>query len=127
MMSHSFSQLSTSNDSQYCDSEPQRHELDLQMEMQLQQDYASYSWQTNSMWPSNTELLLGDDFDLSAIPPIELGMPKYSEVDMLRAPAHGVEYAHDYSQIMEAQHYSDDSQSLDGLLGFDQMMAEHGF
>jgi hypothetical protein len=122
MISHAFSQLSTSNDSPY---EPQSHELDLQMEMQLQQDYASYSWQTNAMWPSNTELLLSDDFDLSAIPPIELGMPKYSEVDMLREPSSVAEF-NEYSQAMEAHHNSE-NQGINGLLGFDQLMAGHGF
>lgn len=100
------------------------------MEMQLQQEYAQYSWETNQLWSNtNTDLLLGDDFDLSAIPPIELGVPKYQEqpqMQMGNGMEYGQEYGHEYSQEyaqpMQGHHFSEE-----GVLAFDEMMAGHGF
>jgi hypothetical protein len=55
-------------------------EEELQAELQLQHDlYSSFSWEHNSIWPSGGELLLGEDFDLNAIPQIEIGLPKFGE------------------------------------------------
>jgi hypothetical protein len=92
MLCHSFSQLNPSGDSPHqqlhhnnnngCAPEQQSQtDLELQMEMQLQQDleFASYSWENNSMWQTGPEILLGDDFDLNSIPPIELGLPKFGD------------------------------------------------
>jgi len=128
LLSH-FSQLSAHDSSQHpgCGPEPQSQaERDLQMEMQLQQEYASYSWETN-MWPGNTDLLLGNDFDLGAIPPIELGLPKLGENMMMCESSGTLEFGHEFSQALEGHHYVEDGQNLDGLLGFDDMMAGHGF
>jgi hypothetical protein len=126
----SFSHLGTSPDQAHyphCGSESQSQaELDLQMEMQLQQEYASYSWETN-MWPGNTELLLGNDFDLGSIPPIELGVPKIGNNMGMTESVGALEFGHEFSQALEGHHFSDDGQNLDGLLGFDDMMAGHGF
>lgn len=133
MLAHQFSQLSASGDSSHnqhsrgCGSEPQTQaELDLQVEMQLQQEYASYSWETNSLWPTGPEMLMGDDFDLNSIPPIELGvpMPKYSEDMGMGESSHAL-YGPEFGHGLEGQF--EESQNLDGLLGFDQMMAGHGF
>jgi hypothetical protein len=103
-------------------------EIDLQMEMQMQQEFAAYSWGNNgSLWGSES-VLLRDDFDLNSIPPIELGVPKYTENLTLAAPnASGLEFGHDFSHTLEGQQYLDDSQNLRGLLGFDEMMTGHGF
>jgi hypothetical protein len=126
MLAQSFSQLTATSMHSSCESEPpSQAELDLQMEMQLQQEYASYSWETN-MWPSNTELLLGNDFDLGAIPPIELGIPKFNE-ELVGEPSGTLEFGHDFSRALEGHPFVDDGQNLDGLLGFDDMMAGHGF
>jgi hypothetical protein len=95
------------------------------MEMQLQQEYAAYSWETN-MWPSNSELLLGNDFDLGAIPPIELGIPKFSG-ELAVEHSGTLEFGHEFSQALEGHPFPDDGQNLDGLLGFDDIMAGHGF
>lgn len=36
--------------------------------------YAGYTgWSADALWPDTSEVLLADDFDLSSIPPIELG------------------------------------------------------
>lgn len=73
VISHLFSQLSASNNSHNS--------------VELQYDYVSHSRRMNSISPSNTELL-GNDFGLSTILPIELGLTKCSEVNMLRMPTH---------------------------------------
>lgn len=54
--------------------------LEVQFQHELEQ-YNPYTWgQSSSLWPAGSEIIIGgDDFDLSAIPPIELGMPKYSD------------------------------------------------
>ena len=103
-------------------------EINLQMEMQMQQEFAAFSWgNSGSLWGSES-VLLRDDFDLNSIPPIELGVPKYTENLTLATPnASGLEFGHEFSQALEAQQYVDDSQNLGGLLGFDEMMAGHGF
>jgi len=39
----------------------------------------SYTWEGQGTWESHGDLLVGDEFDLSAIPPIQLGMPGCGE------------------------------------------------
>jgi hypothetical protein len=57
----------------FCGSKPSQAELDLQLEMQMQSEYALYSWETNgSLWSTGSDMLLGDNFDLSAVPPSKL-------------------------------------------------------
>jgi hypothetical protein len=132
----SFSQLCTSDFNQLasggCMAAPQsQSDVDLQTDLQLQQDlFSSFSWEQNSIWPSGGEVLLGDDFDLNAIPPIELGLPKFGE-DTTTSMTVGVpsqlspEFAHDYVHGMEMAQFQDERQKVDGLYGFDEMM--HGF
>src|ERR1700722_15967756 len=105
-------------------------DLELQTELQLQQENmcSPYSWANNSIWPAGNDTLRVDDFDLNAIPPIALDLPKFSEdmnVDATQGPAdfvqsfvHGVEVA---------QQYHEDGQSIDGIFGFDEMMSRHNF
>ena len=97
----------------------------------MQQEFAAYSWGNNgSLWGSES-ILLRDDFDLNSIPPIEpmeLGVPKYTENLALAAPnTSGFEFGNDFSDALQGQQYLDDSQNLGGLLGFDELMAGHGF
>jgi hypothetical protein len=113
-------------------------DLELQTELQLQQDlYSSYSWENNSIWPANSgnEMLLGEDFDLNAIPPIELGLPKFGE-DMTvvdaPVPQGSVDYMQDFTHGMDVaqqqqQQYHNDGQNVDGMFGFDEMMSRHGY
>ena len=127
-MLSSFSQLCTSDFGQLPGgggcipaAQPQSDE-ELQTDLQLQHDlYSSFSWENNSIWPSGGEMLLGDDFDLNAIPPIELGLPKFGE-DMGMTQALSAEFGHDYVHGMEMTHYHDENQNVDGLYGFDEMM-----
>jgi hypothetical protein len=73
-------------------------------------------------------MLLNDDFDINAIPPIEIGIPKYSDNMGLSADsAAGLDFGHDFTQALEGSPFTDDSQNLDSLLGFDEIMAGHGF
>jgi hypothetical protein len=105
-------------------------EIDLQMEMQIQQEFAAYSWGNNngsSLWGSES-ILLRDDFDLNSIPPIELGVPKYTEnLTLATSNAPGLEFGDEFSHALQGHQYLDDSQDLGGLLGFEEMMAGHGF
>jgi len=106
-------------------------DLDLQTELQLQQDlYSSYTWESNSIWPaSGGEILLGEDFDLNSIPPIELGLPKFGDdMSVVDAPPQGsVDYAQSFGHGMEVPQFHDDRQGVDGMFGFDEMMSRHGF
>ncbi|KDQ54316.1 hypothetical protein JAAARDRAFT_209433 [Jaapia argillacea MUCL 33604] len=41
--------------------------------------YPVCSWQDASVWASGPNIFFGEDFDVNAIPPIELGLPKFGE------------------------------------------------
>jgi hypothetical protein len=102
-------------------------EMDLQMEMQMQQEFAAYNWESNNMWSSESSVLLGDDFDINAIRPVEFGMPKYTENIALAAThTSGLEFGQEFVHALDGVHYHDESHNL-GLLGFDEMMAGHSF
>ena len=49
------------------------------MEMEMQQEFAAYSWGNNGSLKGSESILLRDDFDLNSILPIELSVPKYTE------------------------------------------------
>ncbi|PPQ90324.1 hypothetical protein CVT25_007726 [Psilocybe cyanescens] len=106
-------------------------EMDLQLEMQMQQEFAAYTWEGNhnSLWSSEPSILMGDDFDINAIRPVEigLGLPKYTEsVAMATPQCSGLEFGQDFSHALDSVHYPDESRSL-GILNFDEMMAGHSF
>lgn len=70
--------------------------------------------------------MLEDDFDINAIPPIELGVPKYIEnIHLPIAPDvsnSGPGFRHDFS------HFGDEHQNVDaGLIGFEDIMAGHNY
>lgn len=128
LSSHPYSQISSCGDAAL-DAQAQA-EMELQMEMQMQQEFAAFSWgENNSMWNSEPSVLLGDDFDINAIPPIELGVPKYTENLSLAAPnSSGLEFGQEFAHALEGRHYHDESsQNMNGLIAFDEMMAGHNF
>lgn len=45
--------------------------------------YGGYSWPAQALWPDPSEVIIADDFDLSSIPPIQLGttLPDQSGYD----------------------------------------------
>lgn len=101
--------------------------------MQQEIDYASYAWENTSMWPPHSDMLLHDDFDIGSIPPIELGLPKYNNDDTLNlglgdSMVGGLgDYSQEYSPTLDQFSEENHHQNLEGLLGFDEMMAGHGF
>jgi hypothetical protein len=87
-----------------------------------QQDLSSYPWDTTSIWPNGvpsyegdgSSLLLGDDFDLNSIPPIELGSCNENgkfgnELDDQTTTGSALQFGQDFTNA----------------LGFDEMMAGH--
>ena len=107
-------------------------EMDLQMEMQMQQEFANFTWGggasngSNSLWSNEPSVLLGDDFDINAIPPLELGMPKYTENMAMAGPNSSLEFGQEFANALESRQYQDEGSNM-GLLGFDEMMAGHNF
>ncbi|KAH9478177.1 Transcription factor SOX-21 [Psilocybe cubensis] len=106
-------------------------EIDLQLEMQMQQEFAAFTWEGNhnSIWSNEPVILMGDDFDINAIRPVELdlSLPKYTESVAIAPPqVSGLDFGHDFSPSLDAVHYPDESRNL-GILNFDEMMAGHSF
>ncbi|KAG6865501.1 hypothetical protein C0991_002100 [Blastosporella zonata] len=87
--------------------------------MQRQQEDAQFTWTTTDPWQSNSEQFHADDFDISSIPNIELGVSKSSETQLL---GNEMEYSCPSQDYMEPTHFSEQ-----GMMAFDQMMANHGF
>jgi len=88
------------------------------LDLQMQHCYPTY-WDPSVLWPTNNEILLTDDFDLNAIPPIELGIPKYPQAMELEISQ---QYGGQYSGIMASHQYCEDGHIHDGILAFDEMM-----
>ncbi|KAG6872474.1 hypothetical protein C0995_009473 [Termitomyces sp. Mi166 len=127
LLAQDFSHLSTAEPIAlaFQDSHPDI-DIDLQMEMQLQQEYAQYSWTPDTCaWQNASELLIGsNDFDIAAIPPVELDVSKClvpgSEMEMGYA-------AESQSQGQGQEYVPSSLEPAQGILAFDQMMAGHGF
>jgi hypothetical protein len=115
MLSGSFSRLGS-------DEYAQSEQTEQQIQMQQELEFHAFSWENNAIWPAGTEMLLGDDFDINAIPPIELGLPKINE----DTSAQGAEYEQEFGQALDESHFHD-RQSVDGLYNFDDMLVGHGF
>ena len=114
-----FTQLTTTSGDAALDAQA-RVQMDLQLEMQMQQEFATFAWDSTSVWSSEPSILLEDDFDINAIPPIELGMPKY--VENMHIPGSGLEFRQDFA------HYNDENQHFDaGLIGFEEIMAGRSY
>jgi hypothetical protein len=97
--------------------------MDYPAELFPQHDLCSYPWATTSIWPNgvpsfdadgSSQLLLGDDFDLGSIPPIELGScnenGKFgSELDDQTSAGSALQFGQEFTNA----------------LAFDEMMAGH--
>jgi hypothetical protein len=94
--------------------EPRQGELELPAD--FQQDLSSYPWDANNIWPTEETLLLGNDFDLNAIPAIELGNGKFN--DQYVEPASRLQFGQDFASALEGREYSQDT-----MVSFDEMMA----
>jgi hypothetical protein len=105
-------------------------DLELQTELQMQQENmcSPYSWANNSIWPAGNDTLRVDDFDLNAIPPIALDLPKFSEdMNVVEATQGSADFVQNFAQGVEVAQYHEDGQSIDGIFGFDEMMSRHTF
>lgn len=69
------------------------------------------------MWANSQEMMLGNDFDLNAIPPIELGTTKFQdEMNPLDTSAPMPEYGQDPYALQNEQFHDPSVQgSFDGL------------
>lgn len=126
-LTHSFAQLPMPSNDQPSLSDTQLS-LDLSVDFQLPQpDMSSYTWEPNDIWSNSGDpLLTNDDFDLRAIPPIELEMPKCQE-DVSFNTTSGLGFGQDFAQALEGQQFNHDGRHLDNLFLFEEMMAGHGF
>ncbi|KAF8196130.1 hypothetical protein BJ912DRAFT_956419 [Pholiota molesta] len=97
-------------------------EMELHANMQMQQEFAAFTWDSASLWSSEPAVLLTDDFDINAIPPLELGIPKYTENVAVAHNQSGLEFGQEFMSALECRQYSDDGHNM-GLIGFDEMMA----
>ncbi|KAF8632292.1 hypothetical protein AX15_001946 [Amanita polypyramis BW_CC] len=100
--------------------------LNLSTDFQFHQqtDLSSFAWESNDLWDSSGETLLtNDDFDLRAIPPIELELPKRPE-DISFNP---LAFEQDFTHALEGHRCDHDGRHLDSFLVFEEMMAGHGF
>lgn len=81
-------------------------------------EYQPYSWAGGSnMWANSQEMILGDDFDLNAIPPIELGTGKFQdEMNPMDSSAPMPDYGQDHYALQNEQYHDHNTQgSFDGL------------
>jgi hypothetical protein len=60
-------------------------------------------------------VLLGDDFDINAIPPLDLGMPKYIENMAVAGPSSSLEFGQEFAHVLERRPYHDEGSNM-GLL-----------
>jgi len=87
---------------------------------------SSFAWGTEpspSVWdnsPDSTVMFSGDDFDVNAIPPIQLGMSNLKFSGELPS-ADYVEYGQQLQNTSDQ--YIDDHQ----IMGFDDMITGHSF
>jgi hypothetical protein len=97
-------------------SEPQSQE-ELELNFQVMAQYHANNWYNNSVWRNSEDTILEQsDFDLDCIPIAQLEEVKGGEhLDLSLVP---VEEHESLSQ------YLHDSQPLDSLIHYDEMMAE---
>jgi len=102
--------------------------LNLPVDFQLPHpDLSTYSWESNDIWSASGDALLtNDDFDLRAIPPIELEMPKCPE-DVGFHTTSGLGFGQEFAHALEGQQFDHEGRHLDNLFLFEEMMAGHGF
>jgi len=84
------------------------------------------------MWGGGQEMLLGEDFDLNSIPPIELGNTKFQD-DLnyhFESSASMQDYGHSHEQYgLQHEQYPQSQHTQESFDGpfFGDMMSGHGF
>lgn len=124
-LANSFAQLAMPSNGEQSDTQLT---LNLPVDFQLPQtDLSNYTWEANDIWSASGDALLtNDDFDLRAIPPIELQLPKCPEDVGFHATS-GLAFGQEFAQALEGQQFDHEGRHLDGLFLFEEMMAGHGF
>lgn len=136
MLEHSFSQLDTSDSrrpSIHGEGDWDLPHMGMEMlqypESNMPQDFcdSSFSWGTENsspMWnnPDSAVMFAGDDFDVNAIPPIQLGVPKYNG----ELPASQSHSELEYVEFGQQQH-SPDQYIDERIMGFDDMIVGRSF
>ncbi|OAX38667.1 hypothetical protein K503DRAFT_717845 [Rhizopogon vinicolor AM-OR11-026] len=91
--------------------------------------YPEYSWEGQGTWESHGDLLAGDEFDLNAIPPIQLGMPGCGEeLTSMNQHPYNMDYAPSPfdTSSMDASRYpleTQEQESFEQMFNFENMLA----
>jgi len=97
--------------------------------LDVQLGYMPCSWDAATAWGGSNPMLSGDEFDMNAIPPVEIGIPGCGD-EMMPSGTFNMGYASGpYDpMVIEANPYSPDSQNQDTfeqLFNFENMLAAH--
>jgi len=103
--------------------------IDCDSPTDLGMPYPAYSWENTDMWANGgSEMMLGEDFDLNSIPPIELGNAKFQDdFNQFDPSATMQEYGNDQYAIPNEQYHDPHGQGSFDELFFDDIMSGHGF
>ncbi|KIY67322.1 hypothetical protein CYLTODRAFT_397357 [Cylindrobasidium torrendii FP15055 ss-10] len=117
-------------------------EIDGQMQMQEFGDYNPYGWEATTLWPTGSDMMVNEDFDINAIQPVSIDLKSQDG-----AASSGSDFGHDYMaqdyppsqgylpnpyQVNNSL-YPDDSSPYDvpsydnSQLQYDEMMPPHGY
>jgi len=83
---------------------PQQGELDVPADIDILQDISSFPWEATSTWPYASENLFGDDFNLNAIPDIDLA-DKFND----NFADASLQFGQSFSHVLESCTYSQET------------------
>ncbi|KAG6369507.1 hypothetical protein JVT61DRAFT_14305 [Boletus reticuloceps] len=93
--------------------------------------FPACSWEAAGSWGNHTQIL-DDEFDMTAIPPVQLGLPGCGDEILVPAPSGTFNIGYTPGpydpMVIEASQYSSDSQNQDvfeQLFNFENMLAAH--
>ncbi|KAG9308228.1 hypothetical protein JVU11DRAFT_12246 [Chiua virens] len=94
----------------------------------VQLGYPPCSWEATGAWGNQNPMLAGDEFDMNAIPPVEIGLPGCGDEILPGTFDIGYTPSSYDPMVIDASQYSSDSQSQDTfeqLFNFESMLAAH--
>jgi hypothetical protein len=105
-------------------------QIDCDSPTDMGMQFPAYPWEHTDLWANgSSEMMMGEDFDLNSIPPIELGNGKFQDdLNHFDSSASMQDYGHDQYALPNDQYPHDPhgQGSFEGLF-FDDMMSGHGF